>query len=73
MLRRLGVEIKGEVGTLERFLGVALANTEAPELVSSKIDIDISQHPPGPITVATTHPPTMVGTPPSSIPHRAFQ
>lgn len=33
MLRRLGVEIKGEVGTLERFLGVALANTENPALV----------------------------------------
>lgn len=34
MLRRLGVEIKGEVGTLERFLGVAMANTESPELVA---------------------------------------
>lgn len=33
LLRRKGVEIKGAIGSVERFLGVALANTEQPELV----------------------------------------
>lgn len=34
MLRRLGVKIEGEVGSLRRFLGVAMANVEQPELVA---------------------------------------
>lgn len=33
LLRRNGVEISGPIGTMERFLGVALANRDAPELV----------------------------------------
>jgi S-methylmethionine-dependent homocysteine/selenocysteine methylase len=33
MLRRLGVVIEGELGSQQRFLGVALANSEQPELV----------------------------------------
>lgn len=33
LLRRRGVEIKGEIGTMQRFLGVALANVNQPELV----------------------------------------
>lgn len=33
LLRRKGVEIKGEIGSVERFLGVALANIERPQLV----------------------------------------
>lgn len=33
MLRRLGVSIEGEVGSLQRFLGVALANKNQSELV----------------------------------------
>jgi S-methylmethionine-dependent homocysteine/selenocysteine methylase len=33
MLRRLGVTISGEVGSTERFLGVALANVDQPDLV----------------------------------------
>jgi glycerate kinase len=32
MLRRLGVEIKGEIGSQQRFLGVALANIDQPDL-----------------------------------------
>lgn len=32
-LRRLGVEIKGAMGSQERFLGVALANVDSPALV----------------------------------------
>ena len=32
-LRRHGVEISGEVGSQERFLGVALVNKSNPELV----------------------------------------
>jgi len=34
LLRRKGVEIKGEIGSIERFLGVALANVEQPALVT---------------------------------------
>jgi len=33
-LRNMGVEIKGEIGTMERFLGVATANTSNPALVT---------------------------------------
>lgn len=33
MLRRLGVPVEGEVGTMERFLGVATANIETPDIV----------------------------------------
>ena len=33
LLRRNGVEITGEVGSQERFLGVALVNRDDPELV----------------------------------------
>lgn len=33
MLKRLGVSIEGEVGTMRRFLGVATANVERPEMV----------------------------------------
>jgi len=33
MLRRLGVEISGPIGSQQRFLGVALANVEKPEVV----------------------------------------
>lgn len=33
LLRRKGVEVKGEIGSVERFLGVALANVEKPGLV----------------------------------------
>ena len=33
LLRRKGVEIAGEIGSMQRFLGVALANTERPEIV----------------------------------------
>ena len=32
-LRKMGVEIKGPVGSMERFLGVAQANTRSPDLV----------------------------------------
>jgi len=32
-LKAMGVEISGEIGTLPRFLGVAMANTEQPDLV----------------------------------------
>eukprot|EP00037_Helgoeca_nana_P000168 m.20531 g.20531 ORF g.20531 m.20531 type:complete len:342 (-) comp10235_c0_seq1:2195-3220(-) len=35
MLRRLGVTISGPIGSQQRFLGVALANTEKPELVTA--------------------------------------
>ena len=35
LLRRLGVQIEGKVGTVERFLGVALANVQNPECVVS--------------------------------------
>ena len=34
-LRSMGVPIQGEVGSLKRFLGVAVANVEQPELVVS--------------------------------------
>jgi len=34
LLRRKGIEIKGEIGSIERFLGVALANLEQPALVA---------------------------------------
>jgi len=34
LLRRKGIEIKGEIGSIERFLGVALANLEHPTLVT---------------------------------------
>merc|ERR1719326_1360862 len=33
LLRRNGVKIQGEIGTMERFLGVALANLDDPSLV----------------------------------------
>jgi len=33
LLRRNGVEISGPIGTMERFLGVALANRDRPDLV----------------------------------------
>jgi S-methylmethionine-dependent homocysteine/selenocysteine methylase len=33
LLRRNGVLIQGEIGSMQRFLGVALANTEQPDLV----------------------------------------
>ena len=33
LLRRRGVKIVGEIGSMRRFLGVALANTERPSLV----------------------------------------
>jgi len=33
LLRRKGVEVKGEIGSIERFLGVAMANLEKPDLV----------------------------------------
>jgi S-methylmethionine-dependent homocysteine/selenocysteine methylase len=33
LLRRMGVRIEGEIGSQRRFLGVALANTEQPNLV----------------------------------------
>jgi len=33
LLRRMGVKVEGEVGTVQRFLGVALANIQKPELV----------------------------------------
>lgn len=33
LLRRNGVEISGPIGTMERFLGVALANRDQPDLV----------------------------------------
>jgi len=33
LLRRKGVQIAGPLGSLERFLGVALANRDAPEMV----------------------------------------
>jgi len=33
MLRRLGIKIEGKVGSQERFLGVAMANLQQPELV----------------------------------------
>jgi len=32
-LRRRGVEVKGAIGSVERFLGVAIANTESPQIV----------------------------------------
>jgi len=32
-LKAMGVEIKGVVGSMERFLGVAMANTRNPDLV----------------------------------------
>ena len=32
-LKRMGVAIEGEVGSMQRFLGVATANEAAPELV----------------------------------------
>ena len=32
-LKRRGVKVKGEVGTLQRFLGVAMANVEQRKLV----------------------------------------
>ena len=35
LLKQMGIKIEGEVGTLSRFLGVALANTEQPELVEA--------------------------------------
>merc|ERR1711988_99912 len=33
LLKRKGVKVQGEVGTMQRFLGVALANLDQPELV----------------------------------------
>lgn len=33
LLRRRGVLVAGEIGSMQRFLGVALANTEQPDLV----------------------------------------
>ena len=33
LLRRKGIEIVGEIGSMQRFLGVALANTERPDIV----------------------------------------
>lgn len=33
MLRRLGVPVEGELGTMERFLGVATANIKTPDIV----------------------------------------
>ena len=33
LLRRKGIEIKGEIGSMQRFLGVALANVANPKLV----------------------------------------
>lgn len=33
MLRRLGVPVEGEVGSMERFLGVATANIKTPDIV----------------------------------------
>eukprot|EP00929_Paragymnodinium_shiwhaense_P001834 TRINITY_DN102046_c0_g1_i1.p1 TRINITY_DN102046_c0_g1~~TRINITY_DN102046_c0_g1_i1.p1 ORF type:complete len:314 (+),score=57.83 TRINITY_DN102046_c0_g1_i1:173-1114(+) len=33
LLKRFGVQIEGEVGTMRRFLGVAVANLESPKLV----------------------------------------
>jgi len=33
LLRRKGIEVKGEIGSIERFLGVAMANLEKPDLV----------------------------------------
>jgi len=32
-LKAMGIEIKGEVGSIRRFLGVAVANTENPQMV----------------------------------------
>ena len=32
-LKAMGIKIEGKVGTMERFLGVALANTREPDLV----------------------------------------
>jgi methionine synthase I (cobalamin-dependent) len=32
-LKAMGIKIEGKVGTMERFLGVALANTRQPDLV----------------------------------------
>ena len=34
-LKRMGVKIEGEVGTMQRFLGVALANEADPPMVQS--------------------------------------
>lgn len=34
LLRRLGVRIQGEIGTMQRFLNVALANRDQPSLVT---------------------------------------
>ena len=39
LLRRMGVEIKGEFGSQERFLGVALANSIQPHLGNTIEDI----------------------------------
>lgn len=33
LLRRKGVQVQGDIGSVERFLGVALANTQQPQLV----------------------------------------
>jgi len=35
LLRRMGVKIEGPIGSIERFLGVGLANTENPSLVKA--------------------------------------
>ena len=34
LLRRKGVEVKGKVGSSERFMGVAMANVDNPKLVA---------------------------------------
>lgn len=33
LLRQKGIEVKGEIGSVERFLGVAMANIEQPDIV----------------------------------------
>ena len=38
LLRRNGVEVKGPIGSVERFLGVALANLDKPEIVTAAHD-----------------------------------
>lgn len=35
LLRRMGVQIKGPIGSIERFLGVGLANVENPSMVTA--------------------------------------
>lgn len=45
-LRRRGIEVKGAIGTVERFLGVALANTKQPDIVEAahRAYIDAGAH-----------------------------